>query len=213
MNPVVRVSPLLLLLCGSLVVGCTSWNRSLMNGGISHTVTPSVQIPSHVERLAILYPKTYTKELLNGYLRLEAATFQLKSQRPGLRIIDRFHLPEILGEQRFQLAASVDDESAVRIGRLLGIDSVVIYGIEMPGLRERVLARLYGDLPPVMVTTKLLKIETGEVLYYNVVLSRVPDPQGGWTGFDNARDMHPDILAALDRGLRLTMEDLQAAFR
>jgi hypothetical protein len=184
-----------------------------MNGGISHTVTPSVQIPSHVERLGILYPKTYTKELLNGYLRLEAATFQLKAQRPGLRIIDRFHLPEILGEQRFQLAASVDDESAVRIGRLLGIDSVVIYGIEMPGLRERVLARLYGDLPPVMVTTKLLKIETGEVLYYNVVLSRVPDPQGGWTGFDNARDMHPDILAALDRGLRLTMEDLQAAFR
>ncbi|MBI5855277.1 MAG: hypothetical protein HZB35_08655 [Nitrospirae bacterium] len=212
MNPVVRASPLLLLFCGPLLVGCTSWNQSL-NGGLSHTVTPSVQIPSHVERLAILYPKTYTKELLNGYLRLEAATFQLTSQRPGLRIIDRFHLPEILGEQRFQLAASVDDESAVRIGRLLGIDSVVIYGIEMPRLRERVPARLYGDLPPVMVTTKLLKIETGEVLYYNVVMSRVPDPQGGWTGFDNGRDMHPDILAALDRGLRLTMEDLQAAFR
>ncbi|TKB72435.1 MAG: hypothetical protein E8D45_10715 [Nitrospira sp.] len=213
MSPLIRARPLLLLLCGPLLVGCTSWGQS-PNRGLSHTVTPSVQIPSHVERLAVLYPKTYTtKELLNGYLRLEAATFQIKSQRPGLRIVDRFHLPELLGEQRFQLAASVDDESAVRIGRLLGIDSVVIYGIEMPGLRERVMARLYGDLPPVMVTTKLLKIETGEVLYYNVVMSHVQDPQGWWTGFDNGRDMHPDILAALDRGLRLAMEDLRAAFR
>jgi hypothetical protein len=95
---------------------------------------------------------------------------------------------------------------------MLGIDSVVIFNIEMPGIRERALARLYGNLPPVVVTSKLIKIETGEVLYYNVVASTIPDPQGGWSGFGNEELIQPAILSALDRGLRRTVEDLHRAF-
>ncbi len=202
----------LVLLSVAGLAGCAAMVQSSA-GDVAHTASPVARVPSHVERLAVLYPKAYTKDLLNGYLRLEAATFDLTSQRPGLRIVDRFHLPEILGEQRFQLTGGTSDESAVRLGRLLGIDSVVIYGIEMPGLRERALARLYGDLPPIMVSTKLLKIETGEVLYYNVVTSKIPDPPGGWSGFGHNREIQPEILAALDRGLRQTVTDLRHAFR
>jgi hypothetical protein len=198
--------------CLSTLTGCTSLMPSV-RGEVAHTVSPTIQIPAHVERLAILYPKVSAKEILNSYRRLEAATFQLKSQRPVLRIVDRLHLPEILGEQRFQLAGGTSDDSVVRIGRMLGIDSVVIYSIDMPGLRDRALARLYGDLPPVIVTSKLLKIETGEVLYYNVVTSRISDPPGGWTGFGNQQEIQPEILAALERGLRQTVDDLHRAFR
>ncbi len=212
MKPHDSAGVLLGLACLAALAGCASVFRSV-TGDVTHTVSPGDQIPIHVERLAILYPKTYTKELLNGYLKLEAATFQLKSRRPGLRIVDRFHLPDILDEQRFQLAGGVSDDSAVHLGRLLGIDSVVIFNIDMPGLRERTLARLYGNLPPVVVTSKLIKIETGEVLYYNVVASIIPDPQGGWAGFGNEQLIQPAILAALDRGLRRTVEDLHRAFR
>jgi hypothetical protein len=199
------------LVCLAISTGCAAVLRSI-GGEVTHTVSSGVVIPAHVERVAVLYPKTYTKELLNGYLRLEAATFELKSRRPGLQIVDRLHLPELLSEQRLQLAGGAADDSTVRIGRMLGVDSLVIYGIEMPGVRERALARLYGDLPPVIVTTKVLKIETGEVLYYNVVTSTIPDPQGGWSGFGNERAVHPEILAALDRGLLRAVEDLRHAF-
>lgn len=202
---------LLIPACLFTSIGCVSLPPSV-SGQVTHTVSSGDKIPAHVERLAILYPKVYTKELLNGYRSLEAATLQLKAQRPGLRIVDRFHLSDILGEQRLQLAGGTSDDSAVRVGRMLGIDSVVIFTIDMPGLRERALARMYGNLPPVVVTSKLIKIETAEVLYYNVVASTIPDPQGGWSGFGNEQLIQPAILAALDQGLRQTVEDLYRAF-
>lgn len=212
MTPSLLRGLLFTLACLSMVPGCLSPAPSVKNE-VVHTGSPALQIPVHVERLAILYPKVSAKEILNGYRRLEAATFQLKSQRPTLRIVDRLHREDILGEQRFQLTGGTSDDSVVRIGRMLGIDSVIIYSIEVPGLRDRVRARLYGELPPVIVTSQLLKIETGEVLYYNIVASRVPDPPGGWSGFGNHQEIQPEIVAALERGLRQTVEDLRRAFR
>ena len=96
----------------------------------------------------MLYPKTYSRELLDAYARLEGAVFQLKEQRPFLRIVDRFDLPTLRGEQRFQLGGAVSDESAIRLGRLLGVDSVLFFRIEGPNFRDQVFAKFYGDLPP-----------------------------------------------------------------
>jgi hypothetical protein len=169
------------------------------------SVPPSIQVPASIERLAILYPKTYIRELMEAYARLEGATFQLKEQRPVLRIIERASLQHVLDEQRFQFAGGVSEETAIRLGRLLGVDSILLYRIETPSLRDRLVGRLHRELPPVLVTSKVILVETAEVVFYNVVSSSV-DP-------DDGEIFQRRIRAALERGIAQTIADLWHAFR
>ena len=46
-------------------------------------------------------------------------------------------MPAIVAEQRFQVEGLVSEESAVRIGRMLGVDSVLMYRIDGSTLRDR----------------------------------------------------------------------------
>jgi hypothetical protein len=152
-----------------------------------------------------LYPKTYDRELIEAYSRLEGAVFQLKERRPNLRIVDRFNLDTVLGEQRFQVAGLVSDEYAVRLGRLLGVDGIVLYRIEAPSLRDRFVARYgYGaenGAAGFVITSKIIMVETAEVVFHNVVTSRVePGPS-------------PVFRIALDLGIVQTAGDLLHAFR
>ena len=49
-------------------------------------------------------------------------------------------MPAIIAEQRFQVEGLVSEESAVRIGRMLGVDSVLMYRIDGSTLRDRFFA-------------------------------------------------------------------------
>ena len=62
---------------------------------------PVVPIPADVRRMAVLYPRGETPERSSAYGRLEGAAFLLKTFRPTLKIIDRFHIPAIVSEQRY----------------------------------------------------------------------------------------------------------------
>ena len=143
---------------------------------------PVLPIPAGVQRMAVLYPRGGNPEWSSAYSRLEEAAFQLKTLRPNLRIIDRSHTPAIVSEQRFQVGGLVSDESVVRIGQMLGVDSVLIYLIDGPTLRDRFWARQHRDLPPVIVTSKIIQVESGEVAYHNVVTARADEAEGsGWS--------------------------------
>src|SRR5207244_2658224 len=110
-----------------LLVGCHTTVSSAKPVPLTwNTVPSSLLVPLDVERLAVLYPKTYSRELMEAYAHLEGAAFQLKAQRPSLRIVDRFNLPSILSEQRLKMSGAVSDEHATRIGRLVGLDSLII---------------------------------------------------------------------------------------
>ncbi len=170
-----------------------------------------IQIPRDVQRIAVLYPRQSRPELVEAYNRLEGATFRLKWYRPDLKIVERFDLPRVLDEQRLQLTGSVADDSAVRIGRLLGVDSVLIYRIDGPTLRDRVWARNQSDLPPVTVTSKLIRVESAEVVYHNVVSARMDQSsRGGWSLADNM-DYQRLTRDAMDRGIAQTLLDLGRA--
>ena len=128
-------SVVLVLLCG--IVGCQSGHpRVVAAPTLQNTVPASLQVPATVQRLAVLHPKTSSRELRDAYARLEGAAFLLKEQRPSLRIVDRSYLSQILDEQRFQAGGSVSDDTAIRIGRLLGVDSVLL--AEQPICRVQV---------------------------------------------------------------------------
>lgn len=170
-----------------------------------------VLIPVDVQRIAVLYPRGGAPEWSSAYNRLEGATFRLKALRQNLRIIDRSHLPTIVSEQRFQVGGLVSEESAIHIGRMLGVDSVLIYRIDGPTLRDRFFARRYGDLLPVTVTSKIIRVESGEVIYDNVVTVRGDEPEGSWLLSDHV-DYQRWSREAIDRGIKQTVYDLRRAF-
>lgn len=168
-------------------------------------------IPADVQRIAVLYPRGGAPEWSCAYIRLEGAAFQLKTFRPNLRIIDRSHLPTIVSEQRFQVGGLVSEESAIRIGRMLGVDSVLIYRIDGPTLRDRFFARQHRDLLPVTVTSKIIRVESGEVVYHNVVTARGDETEESWLFLDHA-DYQRWSREAVDRGIMQTVYDLRRAF-
>lgn len=195
-----------LLLAVLITLGCQAGAPRSGDPTILSTVPSSLQVPVTVERLAILYPKAQSRELMDAYARLAGASFRLKESRPWLRIIERFDLPLIHGEQRFQMSGAVSDETALRVGRLLGVDSVLLYRIEGPTVRDRLLGRMYGGMPPYTVTSKVIRVESAEVLYHNVVTVPIP-------ASDEDDHRQPLFRAALRHGIAQTIADLQHAFR
>ena len=170
-------------------------------------------VPPHVRRLAVWYPKTGEQELAYGYSRLEEATFQLKRLRSGIRIVDRHNLEQMTEEQRFQLSGRVADDSAVRVGRWIGADSMVVFRIEGPTWRERLLARMYGKMPPFVVSSKIISLESGEVLYHDVVTAMPLPLSGDWSDYASDHELRPALHAALDQALSTAILHLHHSFR
>ena len=62
------------------------------------------------------------------------------------------------------------------------------------------------------ITSKIIRIESGEVVYHNVVTAHVDDTEdSGWSLSDNI-DYHRWSREALDRGILQTVYDLHRAF-
>jgi hypothetical protein len=193
-----------------LVVSCA--NPAMQTTTKFRSMSPVSAIPADVQRMAVLYPHGGTPDWSNAYDRLEGAAFQLKAFRPNLRIIDRSHIQAVISELRFQVGGLVSEGSAVRIGQMLGIDSILIYQIVGPTLRDRFFAREHLDLPPVTITSKIIRVESGEIIYHNVVTARLEETEeSGWSLSDTV-DYHRWSREALDRGIMQTVYDLCRAF-
>lgn len=195
-----------------LATSCTAPATQTTPTSSFHPTSQTLPIPADVQRVAVLYPRGESPDWASAYGRLEEAAFELKLSRPDLRIIDRSHMPSIVSEQRYQVGGLVSEASAVRIGQMLGVDSVLIYRIDGPTLRDRFFARQHRDLPPVTITSKIIRVESGEVVYHNVVSARADETErSAWSLSDNV-DYHRWSREALDRSIRQTVADLHRAF-
>ena len=170
-------------------------------------------VPQHVRRLAVWYPRTGEQDVAYAYSRLEEATFQLKRQRSWIKIVDRHNLDQLTEEQRFQLSGRVADDSAVRVGKWLGADSMVVFRIEGPTWRERMLARMYGKMPPFVVSSKIISLESGEVFYHDVVSATPVPVSGEWGDYGTDNELRPAMHAALDQALSRAILHLHHSFR
>lgn len=170
-------------------------------------------VPQHVRRLAVWYPRTGEQDVAYAYSRLEEATFQLKRQRSWIKIVDRHNLDQLAEEQRFQLSGRVADDSAVRVGKWLGADSMVVFRIEGPTWRERMLARMYGKMPPFVVSSKIISLESGEVFYHDVVSATPVPASGEWGDYATDNELRPAMHAALDQALSRAILHLHRSFR
>lgn len=176
-------------------------------------MTTDMPVPQHVRRLAVWYPRAGEQELAYGYTRLEEATFQLKRQRSWIKIVDRRNVDQLTEEQRFQLSGRVADDSTVRVGKWIGADSMVLFRIEGPTWRERLLARMYGKMPPFVVSSKIISLESGEVLYHDVVTAMPVPASGEWSEYASDYELRPAMHAALDQALSTAILHLQRSFR
>jgi hypothetical protein len=194
------------------LAGCQSSSLPYASPLVVRTIEPSLTIPVDVQRIAVFYPRSSNSDFLEAYQRLEGATFQLKILRPTLKVVDRVHLLAVITEQHFQVTGAVADDGAVRVGHLLGVDSVLLYSIDGPTLRDRFFARVPSQVRPITVTTKIIRVESGEVVYLNVVTARMEDEgRWDWSPSDNW-DYQQLSRAALERGIIQTVSDLQRAF-
>jgi hypothetical protein len=219
-NPIRRVSSAFFtaaasMLMVSLLTGCRPPTPTpvALDPGFVELLTTQLSVPQHVRRLAVWYPKAGEQDLAYGYSRLEEATFQLKRERSWIKIVDRRNLDQVTEEQRFQLSGRVADDSAVRIGKWLGADSMVVFRIDGPTWRERLLARMYGKMPPFVVSSKIISLENGEVLYHDVVTVTPTPPSGEWSDYASDYELRPAMHAALDQALTSAILNLHRSFR
>jgi hypothetical protein len=87
---------------------------------------------------------------LMDYVIAELSTAFINAQ--GISLIDRQNRDLLEAEQRFQLSGAVDDESAVSIGHLLGVDTLVMCSIAGSGSLRR-------------LVVQMLSVETGELVW------------------------------------------------
>ena len=198
------------LFCLALITASSGCQSTSPRVHTTKTILNSVQVPRTVARLAVIYPASTDRTVMNAYNVLEGAAFQLKELRPSLHIVDRLDLQSILLEQQLQLQGSVSDDTAVRAGKLLGVDSVLLYRVDSPTVRDRVLAVFHGEVPPLLLTSKIIMVESAEVVFHNVVTSPMQPPDDVDGTFFKAQS---DVQAAMERGIAQTILDLQQAFR
>lgn len=193
------------------ILGCQGESSQILPSSVLSA--DPFPIPRDVQRVAVLYPKSVSPEMADAYNRLEEATFGLKAVRPSLKFVDRLYLPIVLEEHRFQLAGSVADESAVRLGRVLGVDTVLIYRINVPSIRDRIWARSYQDLPPVTVTSKMIRVESAEVLYHNIVETEIEE-SNSWSRSLRDRTTYQRLSReAVERVIAETVSELRQALK
>lgn len=207
-----KPSPIGAGILSALALGAGAGCETSPPPSVRHTMPPSLSVPRSVERLAVLHQSPADRDERDAYARLAGAAFQLKELRPNIRIFDRANLQRILDEQRFQLSGPVAQDTAVRAGRMLGVDSVLLYEIRGPSMRDRLFARRPSDIPPLTVTTKIIQVENGEVVFHNVVTTSVDESEAGGDVFGSDFAAAPLIRSALGRGVDRAIADLRRAF-
>lgn len=85
-----------------------------------------------------------------------------------------------------------------------------IYRIDGPTLRDWFFAHQQRNLPAVTVTSKIIRVESGEVVYDNVVTARANETEvSAWLLSDTV-DYHRWSREAIDLGVMQTVLDLIA---
>jgi len=72
---------------------------------------------------------------------------------------------------------------------------------------------MHGTMPPVVVSSKVVQVETGEVLFHDMVI-RTPRPEnGGWAAYDSDFEVQPLLRSSLEESLSEAISHLNEAFR
>ncbi|MDR3349458.1 MAG: hypothetical protein LBO03_07640 [Acidaminococcales bacterium] len=89
---------------------------------------------------------------------LNAGLFQTKTYE----IIDRSNLDAVLKEQRLGATGIIDPQTAVRIGKILGVDYLVIGNIIYAGIDDSIFLNTGAK---VSIAVRMIDVATGEIIF------------------------------------------------
>lgn len=144
--------------------------------GSSPIILPIMGLPSRVAILAGSDndPLLQRDPLLeSAYATLELKTGQVLREINSV-ILDRTDLASVRAEQWSQYQPGFAEETVVPVGRLLGAEILFVYHITIPNFRERLLARFNGSENSVMVQAKVIRVQTGELVWSYSTVAQAP---------------------------------------
>lgn len=102
---------------------------------------------------------TSSRELIN--IMLDNITLELMNL--GFHVIERISLDKVLSEQGLQLTGAIDARTAARVGKIMGIDAVVLSNII---IRQKILGHIGIGSRQVIsdATMRVVGIEKGDVV-------------------------------------------------
>lgn len=95
------------------------------------------------------------------------ARFLFDSQQ--FRVIERQQVAKVLEEQKFQASGAVNPQTAMQVGKILGVDMIAYgvvsnFGIHSEGT-QAVVYQQKEQVATAQVDVRLIHVETGEVIY------------------------------------------------
>ena len=113
--------------------------------------------------LALAYP--YLNDGEHIAKRIESAL--VKSFK--FTVVERAQIDELLKEQKFQYPGAVDADTAVKVGKLIGVDAVFFGEVDVCRLFKLYEFNAFGgvgiDVPDLAFTLKLADVATSEIQY------------------------------------------------
>jgi len=101
----------------------------------------------------------------------------------GIALIERLQLRKLMAEQKLQASGAVDKKTAVKVGKLLGADILVLGAFQKAGEAVR-------------LTSRFVDVKSGGVLHSAKATGRM----------DDIFDVQDEIVKALARNLDITMK-------
>jgi hypothetical protein len=187
-----------------VLVGCGAVHDELPTD-----VTAVDRITGLPTRIAILRSKLedpairYDAMFESAYGRLEWQTGEILRRSKNV-IIERRDLRSIREEQWWQYQPEVSENAAAPLGQLLGAKLLFLYKITAPSYRERFFN--HGAGPQITVTAKVLRVETGEVVWSHMTAAQMP-PQK----FDGSDEYTRALQAALNQAVDAMLTVVGAA--
>jgi hypothetical protein len=152
--------------CGGAIAPSSNLYRGGLRRNVGVSVIPVFMPPpitAPVHRLAVISLGGPAEEHLASWLDLTLAF--LRSRHPQLMLVEREALRTVLEEINRQYAGRFNDETAVRVGRLVGADSLLAYRIVPSADRNGVVSS--------SLELRLLQVESGATLFRQVTTATV----------------------------------------
>jgi len=86
------------------------------------------------------------------YLDIISDRLELEISKKNIyRVIDRRNIEKIIKEQKLQLSGNIDESTAIELGKLAGLDNIVLGSVA-----------LFGS--SYLISVKMIDVETGQIL-------------------------------------------------
>lgn len=167
-------------------------------------------INSPPRRLAVLPLSETTGHELPAWVDF-TLTF-LRQRQPTLTLVERDRLQAVLRELLVQHSGRVDEETSVRVGKMVGADGLLTYSIEPLSPTSADSVALYGGAVQGSVEIRLIHIENGVTLFRQLATATAnlaPPEKGKYWTKDGIQLAH---RVAVERAASFGLSALAAAF-